>query len=172
MNNIPEKINAFNVYLAGNMLIGLSDEVVLPNFEAITEEVSGPGILGSFDSAALGHFSSMEMEIPFRQMDEDIFKLVDQSVALDLTLRGSIQYTVGSTGATDFKQMRVVVRGKNKSLEGGKAKQGSGTASKVKMEIIYILVEINGAPKVELDKVNFVYKVNGKDLLEKVRKMC
>lgn len=87
MNNIPEKINAFNVYLSGSMLIGLSEEVALPSFEGITETVSGPGLLGEFESAALGHFSSMEMEIPFRQMDEEIFKLADQSAALDLTLR-------------------------------------------------------------------------------------
>lgn len=172
MNNIPEKINAFNVYLSGNMLIGLSEEVALPSFEGITETVSGPGLLGEFESAALGHFSSMEMEIPFRQMDEEIFKLADQSAALDLTLRGSIQFTEGSTGATGFKPMRVVVRGKNKSLEGGSAKQGNGTKSKIKVEILYILIEINNKPMIELDKLNFVFKVNGKDLMEKVRRMC
>lgn len=172
MNNIPEKINAFNVYNSGTMLVGLSDEVTLPDFEAITETLSGPGILGELESIALGQFSSMELEVPFRQIDEPMFELVDQSTAVDLTLRGSIQFTVGSTGATDFKQMRVVVRGKNKNITGGKAKQGAGTGSAVKLEISYILIEIDNKPKIELDKLNFVYKVNGKDLLAKVRKMC
>lgn len=172
MNNIPEKINAFNVYLRGNMLIGLSDEVTLPDFEAITEPLSGPGLLGEFESVALGHFSSMELEIPFRQMDDDMFKLADQSTALDITLRGAIQFTDGATGGIDSKPMRIVVRGRNKNLSGGKAKQGTGTGSSVKVEIMYILIEIGRTPKIELDKLNFVYKVNGVDLLEKVRKMC
>lgn len=172
MNNIPEKIHAFNVYLRGNKLIGISDEVTLPDFEAITETLSGPGILGELESVALGQFSSMEMEIPFRQMDNDLFKLADQSTSIDITLRGSIQFTVGSTTATDFKSMRIVVRGKNKSLSGGKAKQGTGTGSSIKIEIAYIYIEIGNEPKIELDKLNFVFKINGKDLLAKVRRMC
>lgn len=172
MNNIPEKIHAFNVYLRGNRLLGLSDEVTLPDFEAVTETLSGPGILGELESVALGQFSSMEMEIPFRQMDDDMFKLADQSTSLDITLRGSIQFTIGSTTETAFKPMRIVVRGKNKSIAGGKAKQGNGTGSSIKIEIAYIYIEINNAPKIELDKLNFVFKINGKDLLEKVRRMC
>lgn len=68
--------------------------------------------------------------------------------------------------------MRVVVRGKNKSFEGGSAKQGNGTKSKIKVEILYILIEVNNKSMVELDKLNFVFKVNGKDLMEKVRRMC
>lgn len=172
MNNIPERISAFNVYNGGLALVGLSDEITLPDFEAMTETLSGPGILGEIESVAIGQFGSMELEVPFRQMDNDLFALVDQSVALDLTLRGSIQYTVGSTGTTEFKPMRVVVRGKNKNIGGGKVKQGAGTGSSVKLEISYILIEIDGKPKIELDKLNFVYKVNGKDLLEKVRRMC
>ncbi|MGL5435995.1 MAG: phage major tail tube protein [Lachnospiraceae bacterium] len=172
MNNIPEKINSFNIYNAGTVLVGLSDEVTLPDFEAMTETLSGPGILGELESVAIGQFGSMELEVPFRQMDEDLFTLVDQCTAIDLTLRGSIQFTVGSTGATDFKPMRVVVRGKNKNIGGGKAKQGNGTGSTVKLEISYILIEIDSKPMIELDKLNFVFKVNGKDLLEKVRRMC
>lgn len=171
MNNIPEKINAFNVYNSGNRLIGLSDEVTLPDFEAITETLSGPGILGEIESVAIGHFSSTEMEIPFRQMDDDMFKLINQATAVNLTLRGSIQYTDGATGGTDFKPMRVVVQGKNKSISGGKMKQGSGSASSVKLELTYILIEIDGQIKLELDKFNSVYKVNGIDQLEKVRNM-
>lgn len=172
MYNIPSKINSFNVYKDGTRLIGISDEVTLPDFESLTETLSGPGILGEVDDPTLGHFSSMEMEIPFRTMDSDLFILSDDISSVTVTLRGSIQYTVKETGATAFKQMRVVVRGKNKGITGGKAKQGSGTSSSIKLEILYILIEIDSVTEIELDKLNFVYKVHGKDLLEKVREMC
>ena len=65
-----------------------------------------------------------------------------------------------------------MVRGKNKGITGGKAKQGSGTSSSIKLEILYILIEIDSVIEIELDKLNFIYKVHGKDLLEKVREMC
>lgn len=170
--NIPSKINSFNVYKDGTKLIGISDEVTLPDFESITETLSGPGILGEIDDPTLGHFQSMEMEIPFRTMDKDLFVLSDDTSSVMITLRGSIQYTVNDTGATTLKQMRVVVRGKNKGITGGKAKQGTGTASSIKLEILYILIEIGNVVEIELDKLNFVYKLHGKDLLEKMRKMC
>ncbi len=172
MYNIPSKINSFNVYKDGTRLIGISDEVTLPDFESLTETLSGPGILGEVDDPTLGHFSSMEMEIPFRTMDSDLFILSDDISSVMVTLRGSIQYIVNETGATTLKQMRVVVRGKNKGITGGKAKQGSGTSSSIKLEILYILIEIDSVTEIELDKLNFIYKVHGKDLLEKVREMC
>lgn len=170
--NIPSKINSFNVYKDGTKLVGISDEVTLPDFESLTETLSGPGILGEVDDPALGQFQSMEMEIPFRTMDEDLFILSDDISSVTVTLRGSIQCTVNDTGATTFKPMRIVVRGKNKGITGGKAKQGTGTGSSIKLELLYILIEIGKVTEIELDKLNFVYKVHGKDLLEKVRKMC
>ncbi len=172
MYNIPSKIHSFNVYKDGTRLVGISDEVTLPDFESLTETLSGPGLLGEIDDPVLGHFKGMEIEIPFRQMDEDLFILSDDISSVTITLRGSIQYTINDSGATAFKPMRVVIRGKNKGLTGGKVKQGSGTKSSIKLEILYILIEINNMIEIELDKLNFVYKVHGKDLLEKVRKMC
>ena len=36
--------------------------------------------------------------------------------------------------------------------------------------LTYIYIELDGKPKFELDKLNSVFKVNGVDLLAKVRK--
>ena len=52
--NIPSKINSFNVYKDGTKLVGISDEVTLPDFESLTETLSGPGILGEVDDPTLG----------------------------------------------------------------------------------------------------------------------
>ena len=41
--------------------------------------------------------------------------------------------------------------------------------AKVTLELLYILIEIDGVTKLEYDKLNSVFVVNGKDLLEKVR---
>lgn len=166
---IPTKINAYNVYLDGTKLLGVSDEVTLPNFEALTETLSGAGLLGEIDEPLLGHFGASEIEIPFRTLNKDMFKIANMQSAISLTLRMSTQTINESDMITDFMPSRVVIKGKNKALTGGKVKQGSGTGSSLKVEILYILVEVDKQAKFELDKLNFVYKVDGKDLLEKVR---
>lgn len=169
---IPGVINNFNIYHNGYALVGLSGEVTLPDFEGMTETLSGPGILGEIEEVIIGRFGSMEMEIPFRILDEDAFKLMSPVNVLDLTLRASEQYTVKGTGNIDYKGMRVVVRGRQKKLTGGTVKQGGAMDASVTVEITYIMIELDGKKRIELDKLNQVYKVNDVDLLAKVRKQC
>ena len=62
----PEVINNFNVYNGANKLVGVSGEVSLAEMQAMTAEVSGAGIMGSYNTAVVGMFQSMSQEIPFR----------------------------------------------------------------------------------------------------------
>ena len=172
MKGIPLVVNNFNVYKQGHALIGISGEVTLPDFENVTATVSGAGILGEFEENVIGMFNSMEQEIPFRLLDDDIFSFMDPTEIVDLTLRASQQITNKGTGEIDYRGMRVVVRGKQKKFVAGKVKQGEQMDASVTLEVIYLLIEIDGVKKIELDKLNFVYKVNGKDILAKVRKQC
>lgn len=167
--NVPEIINNYNVYNKGNVLIGVSGAVKLPSFDAITEEVSGAGILGSYETTVAGHYGSMVQEIPFRILDEDIFSLMNPSELVDLTFRASAQSTVKSTGAVDYKGLRVVERGRLKNFDPGTFELGKKMDANLTLEILYIMVEIDGKTMVEYDKLNSVFVVNGKDLLEKVR---
>ena len=169
ITNIPEVINNFNAYSNGNLLVGVTGSVPLPNFEAITEEISGAGVLGSYDTAIPGFYSSMAQEIPFRILDTDIFSIMNPGELVDLTFRASEQHTVKSTGALDYKGMRVVERGRLKSFSPGKLELGKQMGASVTLELLYILIEIDGKTKLEYDKLNSVFVINGKDLLEKVR---
>lgn len=167
--NIPEIINYFNVYNNGNILIGVTGSVQLPSFDAITEEINGAGILGSYETSIPGFYSSMSQEVPFRILDEDIFSLMSPSELVDLTFRATMQSTVKGTGALDYKGMRVVERGRLKSFKPGKYELGKQMEASVTLELLYILIEVGGKTKLEYDKLNSVFVVNGKDLLEKVR---
>lgn len=169
MANIPEIINNYNVYHNGNVLVGVSGSVTLPSFDAITEEVSGAGILGTYETSVAGHYSSMTQEVPFRILDEDIFSLMNPSELVDLTFRASAQSTEKATGSVDYKGMRIVERGRLKSFTPGSLELGKQMGASVTLELLYILVEIGGETKLEYDKLNSVFVVNGKDLLEKVR---
>lgn len=172
VTNIPEIINNFNAYNKGNVLVGITGAVNLPNFDAITEIISGAGILGEYETSIVGMYGSMEQDIPFRTLDTNIFSLMKPTELVDLTFRASAQSTVKSTGAVDYKGMRVVERGRLKSFTPGKLELGKQMDASVKLELLYILIEIGGKTVLEYDKLNSVFKVDGVDLLKKVRALC
>ena len=169
VGNIPEVINNFNAYNNGNVLIGVTGQVTLPSFDAITEEINGAGILGSYETGIPGFYGSMSQDIPFRILDTDIFSIMNPNEPVDLTFRASEQHTVKSTGALDYKQMRIVERGRLKNFSPGTLELGKQMNASVTLELMYILIEIDGKTKLEYDKLNQVFTVNGKDLLKKVR---
>ena len=169
ITNIPEVINYFNAYNNGNVLVGVTGSVQLPNFDAITEEIGGAGILGTYETGIPGFYSSMAQEVPFRILDTDIFSIMNPGELVDLTFRASEQHTVKSTGALDYKGMRIVERGRLKNFAPATLELGKQMGASVTLELLYILIEIDGKTKLEYDKLNSVFVVNGKDLLEKVR---
>ena len=166
---IPEVINDFNLYLSGGKLGGTTGEVSLPDFEPITSTTSGNGILGEYEAIVLGHFGSMEQEIPFRCINEDCFKMVSPSKSVELTLRGAIQQSERDTMSEGEVGMRVVFRGRCKKISIGTVKQREQMGSMVSLELTYILIEMDGKERICLDKINTIYRINGVDQLAKIR---
>ena len=168
---IPEVMHDFNMYNSAQKIVGMGSEVALPDLEAMTETVAGAGILGEIDVPVVGRYGSLEQEIPFRVLDEDYFKMIDPTQALELMLRGAVQYNTVTTGGTDWKGMRVVYRGKVKKITLGTAKLGGAMDSSITLELTYIYIELDGKAKFELDKINPTFKINGVDKLAKVKKL-
>lgn len=166
--NIPEKIHLFNAYTDGNKLVGLTEEVKLPELESMTETISGPGLLGEIDAPTPGFYGSMEQEIPFRTLYDDMFSLMAPLTAVNLTLRGSIQ-VLTPAGGYDTIGCRIVEQGRLKKFTPGTMKQGSPMEGSVTLELTAIMIELDGVNKFELDKVNGVHKVDGVDILAKAR---
>lgn len=171
MKTIPTKINRYNVYNRGNRLLGMGDELTLPDFEASTETVSGAGILGEIDDPTPGYFTNQEIEIPFRILDKEATDMLDITKAVQLEIRGAEQ-TTDSGGDIEFRGVRVVVRGRSNKFTPGKMKAGNPMDTSITLSILYILIELEGEPVLELDKLNEVFKINGKDILAKVKELC
>ena len=167
---LPEKLNAFNVYSYGTKLIGVSDEVKLPEITEITSTISGPGILGELESPTVGKFQASDFDLPFRTLYRGATNVLAED-HVDLTLRGSTQIMHGA-GEVTYESVRVVIRGRKKGFNPGTFKQGEGTNASVKVEWSYFLLEIGGKKCLEIDKVNERYKVNGVDKLAVIKAMC
>ena len=68
MNTIPTKINRYNVYNKGNRLLGVGEEMALPDFEPSSETVTGAGILGEIDDPTVGYFSRKSAYLSGRRL--------------------------------------------------------------------------------------------------------
>ena len=112
MNTIPTKINRYNVYNKGNRLLGVGEEMTLPDFEPSSETVTGAGILGEIDDPTVGYFSNQELEIPFRLLDKETADMMDMTKAVQLEIRGAQQTTntEGDTTTTTGDGTSVEVR--------------------------------------------------------------
>lgn len=170
---IPEVINNYNIYDdKARKMIGISGEVELPELEAITDTVEAAGILGEVEDPVTGQFASAKIKIPFSNLYEDIFNLMDTTNPPQLTLRGSMQVMNSATGGTDYVPVKIVVRGKATTSSLGKFVKGKKGEPEIELEILYLKVMIKNKTTLELDKLNSVFAVNGKDMLAKVRSQC
>ncbi|MEY8396183.1 phage major tail tube protein [Lachnospiraceae bacterium 45-P1] len=170
---IPEVVNNFNVYDAsGSVIIGITDEMTLADLANKVATVTGAGISGSYNVPIVGHYDSITQEVPFRVLYTPVMKICNPMKVVTLNMRGAIQVTNKGTGTSDFAGIRYVVKGRPKQLSPGSLKPGDVMGTKVQIECTYVLFEIDGKKLVEVDKLNSIFRIEGVDYMEKLRKLC
>lgn len=168
MKSIPEKLIAYNAYDEAEALLGMGAEFTLPNFESVTTEIAGPGILGTIESPTPGHFGSQVATLTFRTLTKEAAKLNEPRVHT-IILRGSQSSYDLANGETIHRALKVVFRGRPKNFTGGKLKAGESTETAVDLEMHYIKITEGDDVLLELDKYNYIYVVNNTDYLAEVR---
>ncbi|OLS34219.1 hypothetical protein BTR22_19210 [Alkalihalophilus pseudofirmus] len=168
MSTIPDKLINYNVYSDEEKLVGVQAETTLPNFENMTETLSGAGILGEIETPTLGHFGSQTMELSFRTIGDQTFKFMENEEQT-ITLRAAQQSYDTTRGQIQARGLKVVVKGMSKGSNLGTFAPNQATSTTATIEVAYIKVEHDGNVLLEFDKFNAIYVVNGKDLLADVR---
>ncbi|MFW5487656.1 MAG: phage major tail tube protein [Desulfovibrio sp.] len=167
VNKIPEKTIAFNVYKDGAVLMGVAT-VDLPQLQSMTETLSGAGIAGEIDSPTLGHFQSMTVKLSFRTKTANFVKLqAPESHHLDL--RAAVQHHDGGSGTIGATPERIILRGMPKSASFGKFETAKPQDSEIELEVTYLKLVQDGKEVLEMDKLNFIFMVDGTDYLTAVR---
>ena len=164
---IPTVLNNFNTYGNGRKYVGVAAEVSLPSFENMTETIDGAGIAGEIEEAIEGAFGSLETETTFQNISREYFDFITQTG--NVTYRGSMQVLNTATQTNDYEGLVITTRGKVKSFELGSLKKGGKGEPKVVRELTYVKIAIGGVNVLELDKFNMIWKLNGVDLLQKIR---
>jgi uncharacterized protein len=165
---VPEKVVNFNMYADGNKLVGITGEVKLPPLESLTETISGAGIAGEFESATPGHYKSMQIEIPFRTINDQPFILAALDLSI-ITLRGSQQYYDSSTGYPVFRPLKIALSGILKNMDLGTIGAAKPTETNIILEVLTLAITENNVSLLVYDKLNFICIMNGVDQLAQIR---
>ena len=167
INPVRDKLINFEVFIAGGRSLGMAD-ITLPNIEYKTATLSGAGVGGEIEMPTPGQTNSMELEINWRTLNEDMTKLLAMK-AHDLEIRGSNEQYDAGTGAITSEPVKINVRSLPKKGDIGSFKPADHTDTKSTLEIIYLKIAIAGKVTTEIDKLNYIHFVDGVDYLASVR---
>ena len=166
-NPIPAILTNARVYREGADQIGVGS-VELPPLEMMSETISGLAIAGEVDMPVTGHFGSQEMTIKWNAPCPDAVSLL-KNEAHHLDIRASIQGYDAGSGLMQDVPVKAVVRALPKSVSFGAFEPAKKSESETKLQVTYIKIWIGGVERVEIDKFNFIFRVDGVDQLATVR---
>lgn len=167
VNVVPSHLNNFEFYLNGGKKPGVVD-VTLPNLESKTTTITGAGISGDIDMPVSGHTSNLTVEMNFRTTEETVLEMAEIR-AYDFELFGAVETYDAGTGEYITKSLRVMLRLLPTTVELGKLSPAETMDTKLTGSVIYLKVSVDGVTKIEVDKLNYIYYVNGTDFLAKIR---
>lgn len=163
--SLPAKLKNMNLFNEGRSYMGQVDEVVLPVITAKMEEWRGGGMDIPVD-IDLG-MEKLSMEWTAGGWLADALKqfgvLTVNGVGLRFT--GAVQ----SDDTEEVKAVEVVVRGRHSEMDMGNAKPGEDTAHKFITSLSYYKLTYDGEELIEVDALNMVKKIGGKDLMADFR---
>lgn len=165
---LPEQITAFRVYKGNGAILGVAT-AESPQVSFITETVSGSGIAGEYESSATGMPSSMTLKLTFNSQTKDFYQLMEIDEDNQIELRASQQVADQTTGLKKHLPLRVSALYDLKSASLGSFETGKKMGNEQELELMRLLVELDGKEVLLIDKLNMMYRVNGRDKLAQIR---
>jgi uncharacterized protein len=161
---IPARLNDYAIYASknGRLTPMGTATVTLPAIEALTDTIKGAGMLGEADVPTVGHFGSMQIELEWNTVTGMSLELAP-GTQQDIVIRSRMQLA-SSTGHA-FESMRIYATVQPKNIDLGSLEIGSATGTTNALECMAIKVNVDNVDKIEIDKINKVYKVNGRSVL-------
>jgi len=165
---MQERITGFKAYNDNKELLGVVD-VTPPAIEAMTDTITGAGVAGEIDSPTAGLTGSMTLSVTWRTVEKQA-EALNAPKLHELDVRGSIQKFDKGSGKYVHIPLRYFIKGTPKSIDGGKLETSASMDISQEWELIYFKKELGGHAQIEVDKFNYIYKINGIDYLAEVRK--
>lgn len=164
---IRDKLIDYTVFKDGVRKLGTAD-ITLPDIEYMSETLKGAGIAGEVEMFTIGQTSSMSITINWNTISSNLTELMAPK-AHDLEFHGAQSDYDAGTGEIIIVPVRVNVRTLPKKASTGKFEKASTTDSNNELEVVYYKLVVNEVVLIEIDKFNYIFKIDGVDYLEKVR---
>ena len=165
----PNVLNDANVYVDGKQWLGAA-EVNLPEINHKVLDFNIFGVAGGMEVPLIGHIDKMKLTIKFKSIDKDVFgKLVNSAKAPLLDIRAAVQKYNPVVGQMKFFPVKVIAKGFFYKVKWPAFKQGSDDTADAEFEVHYLKVEVDGKEVLEIDKFNYIYRIEDRDLLAEVR---
>jgi uncharacterized protein len=165
---LPKKLKNMNLYNDGVSYVGECKSVTLPKLARKFEAFRGGGMDGAV-KVDLGHGDDgIQLEWTLGGWDLTALRQYGAVSASGIMLRwaGSIQRD--DTG--EVSAVEVVVCGRHEEIDMGDSESGEDTEHKFTTTCSYYKLTIDGNVEIEIDLLNFIFNVNGKDMLAEHRK--
>ena len=159
MSKVDELVINYAIYEDAVEYLGTT-EVTLPDLEYMTEELSGAGIAGNIEEIIIGHLNAMSTTFNFRTVTAAAVKLMEPRVQR-MNLR---------TSANEVSGVKHIMKVKPKKTALGKVAAASTADVSGEYAVSYYAMYLDGSKVTEIDPLNFVCIINGKDYLKDVRK--
>ncbi len=161
MGKVDETVIGFAVYEDATEFLGIS-EVTLPEISNITEEISGAGINGKYNSSILGQIEPMTMTFSFRTVTKDAIRLYTPG-RHNLDLRAAQQIQNPTKGVVGVVKVKHVIVAEPVKLNMGKLATASTADVSGEYAVHYFCTYIDGKKMIEVDPLNYIYYVQGQD---------
>lgn len=159
---LPRKLKYCNVFVDGVSFVGEAVELVLPKLTQKSEDFRSGGMPGPVD-INLG-LEKLEAEVTFGGPVDEVLRGFQNPKISDTLIRfmGSMQRD--DSGQVDA--FEIEMRGRWTELDFGSWKAGENSEFKTKAALTYYKLMVNGETRAEIDLVNHILIIDGKDLYE------
>lgn len=166
-NPIAERLIGYTAFDDSGELLGVAD-VQLPDIEYLSDTIKGAGIAGEIDTPIFGHTAAMGMTINWRTLAKHAAYLARPGVHF-LEFRSATQVQDGGTGQYSIAKNKVTVRCMPKKIGLGKLDVGTGSETNNEFEVVYIKMVQDDVVTLEIDKLNYIFVIDGVDYLAEIR---
>ncbi len=158
------KVFDANVYINNSSKHGQASEVTCPNITAVMTDYKALGMIGSAEF--FNGFDKMELSVKWTYPDNEAQKACANFMeAVDIMVRSS-KATYNGSGISSEKPIAIYMKGFPKQHPAGGYKPKEDTELESTFSVTYLKQEVEGETIVEIDVLNNIYKVGGKDLLK------
>jgi P2 family phage contractile tail tube protein len=163
---MPRKLKGFNLFHNGENFVGHVKEVTLPKLTRKMEDWQGGGMSGPI-AIDYGQ-EAIQLEWTCGGFMRQVLAHYGATRHDGVLLRFAGGYQSEDSAAVDA--LEVVVRGRHKEIDFGTSKLKEDTDFKVTTAASYYKLSVNGEDLIEIDFINMVERINGRDLMAALRR--